>query len=100
VAPDPVRTEVLRLAGWRASRSGLEGDLLDPRGWRPAPAAKVLDALVTHVTPALEEASDLHLVRELLDAVLRRGTGARRQREVLGRTGDLAAVILDAVHEA
>jgi glutamate---cysteine ligase / carboxylate-amine ligase len=97
-APDPVRTEVLRLAEWRASRSGLEAELLDPRTWRPVPATKVVDALVAHVTPALEEAGDLHVVRELLDAVLHRGTGARHQREVLGRTGDLAAVVLDAVH--
>jgi glutamate---cysteine ligase / carboxylate-amine ligase len=97
-APDPVRTEVLRLAAWRASRSGLEGELLDPGSWRPAPAEKVLDALVAHVTPALEDAGDLHLVRELLDGVLRRGTGARRQREVLGRTGDLAEVVRDATH--
>jgi carboxylate-amine ligase len=58
----------------------------------------VLDALVTHVTPALEEAGDLRLVRELLDAVVRRGTGAQRQREVRSRTGDLAEVVLDAVH--
>jgi carboxylate-amine ligase len=98
-APDPVRTEVLRLASWRASRSGLEGDLLDPRTWRPAPAAEVLDALVAHVTPALEEAGDLHLVRELLAAALQRGTGARRQREVLARTGELAEVVRDAVTE-
>ena len=97
-APDPVRTEVLRLAAWRASRSGLDGELLDPRTWRPAPAAEVLAALVAHVTPALEECGDLHLVRELLDAVLRRGTGAQRQREVMTRTGDLAEVVRDAVH--
>jgi carboxylate-amine ligase len=96
-APDPVRTEVLRLATWRASRSGLEGDLLDPRTWRPAPASDVLDALVAHVAPALEEAGDLATVRTLLDAVRARGTGARRQREVLARTGDLAAVVRDAV---
>jgi carboxylate-amine ligase len=97
-APDPVRTEMLRLAEWRASRFGLEGELLDPRTWRPAPAADVLEALVGHVTPALEECGDLHLVRELLDALLRRGTGARRQRAVLTRTGNLAEVVRDAVH--
>jgi glutamate---cysteine ligase / carboxylate-amine ligase len=96
-APDPVRTEVLRLAAWRASRSGLEGELLDPATWHPAAAAEVLDALVAHVTPALEEAGDLPVVRELLDGVLHRGTGARHQREVLGREGELAAVVLDAV---
>lgn len=97
-APDQVRTEVLQLAEWRASRWGMEAELLDPRTWRPAPAAEVLDALVAHVGPALEDAGDLGLVRELLDAVLRRGTGASRQREVLSRTGDLAEVVRDAVH--
>jgi len=98
-APDPVRTEVLQLAEWRASRWGMEAELLDPRTWRPAPAAEVQDALVAHVTPALEESGDLHPVRELLDAVLRRGTGAHRQREVMERTGDLAEVVRDAVHQ-
>jgi carboxylate-amine ligase len=97
-APDQVRTEVLQLAEWRASRWGMEAELLDPHTWRPAPAAEVLDALVTHVAAALEEAGDLDVVRDLLDAVLRRGTGASRQREVLSRTGDLAEVVRDAVH--
>jgi carboxylate-amine ligase len=94
--PDPVRTEVLRLAAWRAGRSGVTGDLLHPLSWRPAPVAEVLDALVEHVAPALEEAGDLLTVRGLLKAVLERGTGAQRQREVLNRTGDLAAVVRDA----
>jgi carboxylate-amine ligase len=94
--PDPVRTEVLRLAEWRASRTGVTGDLLHPATWHPAPAADVLDALVEHVAPALEEAGDLLTVRTLLDAVLKRGTGAERQRQVLERTGDLAAVVRDA----
>jgi glutamate---cysteine ligase / carboxylate-amine ligase len=49
------------------------------------------------VEPTLEESGELDVVRELLDAVLRRNTGAARQREVLGRTGDLAAVVVDAV---
>lgn len=95
--PDPVRTEVLRLATWRAARSGIEADLIDPTNWRPAPATDVLDRLVEHVTPALEEAGDLLTVRALLAGVLERGTGARRQRAVHERTGDLAAVARDAL---
>ena len=94
--PDPVRPEVLGLASWRASRSGVEGELVDPRTWRPAPARDVLDGFVEHVAPALDEAGDLLAVRELLPAVLARGTGARRQREVMRRTGDLAEVVRDA----
>jgi glutamate---cysteine ligase / carboxylate-amine ligase len=97
VAPDPVRTEVLRLAEWRAGRSGLDGDLLDPRTWRPAPARDVLGALLEHVREPLEDAGDLPVVRELTDAVLRRGTGANCQRAVFQRTGDLRAVVAAAV---
>jgi carboxylate-amine ligase len=94
--PDPVRTEVLRLAAWQAGRSGLEGDLLDPGSWRPAPATEVVGRLVEHVRPALEQAGDLDTVRELLAAVQARGTGTRRQREVYANTGTLAAVVRDA----
>lgn len=94
---DPVRTEVLRLAGWRAGRSGLDGVLLDPATWRPAPAAAVLARLVEHVAPALEDAGDLTAVRGLLQAVLDRGTGAVRQRAALRRTGDLGAVVRSAL---
>jgi len=91
--PDPVRTEMLRLAAWRAGRSGLDGELLDPATWKPAPAADVLGAMVAHVAPALEEAGDLATTRSLLRAVLDRGNGAARQRAALHRTGDLAAVV-------
>ncbi|WP_433506668.1 carboxylate-amine ligase [Pseudonocardia halophobica] len=95
--PDPVRTEVLRLASWRAARSGVAADLVDPLTWKPAPARTVLDRLVAHVRGALDDAGDLPLVADLLDAVLRRGTGAERQRAVFRSTGDLRAVVLDAL---
>ena len=94
--PDPVRAEVLRLAAWRASRSGVGGELLDPRTWRPSSAADVLAALVERVTPALDEANDLLTVRSQLEAVLGRGTGAHRQRRVMMRTRSLSAVVRDA----
>ena len=95
-APELVRPEVLRLAGWQASRTDIEGALLDPRTWRPAPAVDVLRGLVEYVSPALDEAGDLIAVRELLAALLARGTGAQRQRDVLRQTGNLAAVVRDA----
>jgi glutamate---cysteine ligase / carboxylate-amine ligase len=94
---DPTRTEVLRLAAWQAARTGLDGMLLDPTTWRPAPAAEVVHRLVEHVTPALLDAGDLEPVRELLTAVLGRNSGAARQRAVLERTGELRAVVADAV---
>ncbi|MBC6457263.1 glutamate--cysteine ligase [Actinomadura sp. HBU206391] len=95
--PDPVRPEVLRLAMWRASRSGLQGELLHPVTQRPAPAHDVLSALVDHVTPALEQAGDLHAVRELLGGLLRRGTGADLQHAVRQRGGEMTEVVQSAV---
>ncbi|WP_234997471.1 glutamate--cysteine ligase [Pseudonocardia thermophila] len=96
-APDPVPAPVLRLATWRAARSGLSGALLDPRTGRPAPARDVLTALIGHVRDALADTGDLGTVTALLDALLRRGTGAARQRAVSRRAGDLRAVVLDAI---
>jgi carboxylate-amine ligase len=95
-APD-VRTELLRVAGWRAARSGLTGELVDPRTWRPAPAADVLAALVEHVRPALARHGDEQRVTDGVAELLRRGTGADLQRDVFGATGDLAAVVRAAV---
>lgn len=94
--PD-VRTEVLRVATWRAARSGLNGDLVHPPTGRPAPAAEVLAALAEHVRPALADAGDERLVDEGLTALLRRGTGADLQRRVHAQTGDPAAVVRAAV---
>ncbi len=93
----PVRTELLRLASWRAGRSGVETKLVHPKTGHPVPAAFAVQALLDHVTPALAEAGDFVTVRELLRAVLRRGTGSRFQRAVFARTGHLTDVVADAV---
>ena len=96
--PVPVRTELVRLATWRASRSALDGDLVDVVERRPVPAATLLHRLVEHVRPALEDAGRLDDVRDLLDQVLRRGNGAARQREAFRRSGrirDVVALLAD-----
>lgn len=95
--PAPVRTDLLRLAMWRASRSGLRGDLVHPVSRRAAPARAVVGALLDHVTPALDRAGDLSAASALLDAVFERGNGAQVQRAVYSRTRDVTAVVSDAV---
>ncbi|SHN59122.1 carboxylate-amine ligase [Geodermatophilus obscurus] len=95
-APD-VRSEVVRMAAWRASRSGLTGDLVHPATGRPAPAAEVVTALLEHVRPALAAAGDEQWVAGGVAAVLGRGTGADLQRRVFAETGDLTAVVRAAV---
>jgi carboxylate-amine ligase len=97
-APD-VPAALLRLARWRASRSGLEDVLLDPVSFEPRPAADVVEQLYAHVRPALTEVGDDAYVRTLLDDAVLRGTGARRQRATYARTGSLREVVLDVVEQ-
>jgi glutamate---cysteine ligase / carboxylate-amine ligase len=89
-----VPTDLLRLAMWRAGHDGVDGSLLDVPTARPRPALDVIGDLLLHVTPALAKAGDLEFVERQLAAVIRRGSGARRQRE-LGARGDLGVVVAD-----
>ena len=91
--PLPVRTELIRLATWRAARSGLEGELVDVVERRPVPAHELLARLVEHVRPALEDAGRLDDVRVLLEQVQGRGTGAARQRAAFRRRGSIRDVL-------
>jgi len=95
----PVRVEMLRLAAWRAARSGLDDTLLLPHRWRPAPAADVVDALIAHIAPALADAGDCPTVRELWRDLRSRRPGAHHQR-VAYREHGLRGVVRDAVAAA
>jgi carboxylate-amine ligase len=95
--PANLRVDLLRASSWRAARLGVRGDLLHPDTLGPAPAATVVDALLRHTEAALSDAGDLEVVRDLARAVLERGNGAVRQRDVLSRSGRLADVVADAV---
>ena len=95
-APLRGRSELLRLAAWRASRSGLSDVLLSPLTGRPEPAAAVADALLGYVSDALAEAGDTATVRELLAALLARGNGAAFQRNAYQQSQDLPQVVQSA----
>ncbi|CAM5688078.1 glutamate--cysteine ligase [Streptomyces violaceorubidus] len=88
---------LLRLAAWRAARSGLTEELLHPATMRRMPAETVVRALLEHAEEALAAAGDLERVREGVDALLRHGNGARVQRELLERTGSLRQVVAACV---
>ncbi|MGZ3146994.1 carboxylate-amine ligase [Lentzea chajnantorensis] len=66
VETPPVRDDVCAAAVWTASRYGLDGPAVDP--WRACrvPATAVLDDLVKHVAPALEERGEFALVQDLI----------------------------------
>lgn len=93
----PVSSEVLRAAYWRAARDGLEGDSLDVRAGTLVPAPVMVGRLLDHVRHAVGEAGDLRFVEEGLDRLLRRGSGAMRQRDVHRRGHDLADVVDDLI---
>ncbi|MEE1927117.1 glutamate--cysteine ligase [Streptomyces sp. TRM 70351] len=95
--PAPVSARLLRLAAWRAARSGLTEELVHPLTWTPAPAGTVVRSLVDHVRTALTDAGDLELVKDGLAELLHRGNGAARQRARHTRTGSLRDVVTDAV---
>lgn len=88
---------LLRLAAWRAARSGLEEELLHPATMHRLPAETVVRALLDHVADALDESGDLDRAREACAELLRRGNGARAQRELLKRTGSLRDVVTECV---
>ncbi len=77
--PLDVPTPLLRAAQWRASRSGVTGDLVNPHSGRPDPAEVVVERLLEHVSAALDETGDLDGAKRGLETVLRRGNGAVRQ---------------------
>jgi carboxylate-amine ligase len=88
-----VRTELLRLAAWRASRSGLDDVLIHPVSGRPEPSAAVANLLLEHVSDALADAGETDTVTDLLAAVIQRGNGAAFQRNAYRRCGRLPGVV-------
>jgi glutamate---cysteine ligase / carboxylate-amine ligase len=76
----PVRAELLQAATWRAARSGLEDDLVDPVTATPVPARRLIGQLLAGLRPALESAGDWELVAELTTSALAVGSSAARQR--------------------
>jgi glutamate---cysteine ligase / carboxylate-amine ligase len=64
---------------------------------RPAPAETVVRALFDHARDALEDTGDLAPAREAISTLLATGNGARVQRELLERTGNLRSVVTECV---
>jgi carboxylate-amine ligase len=99
IPADPVSTSLLRLASWRASKSGLDGMLIHPEARTPVRARTALDALLSHVRDHFADHAEERLVRMAVDAALRDGNGATRQRAVMADAGDCTAVIAAAAEE-
>ncbi|MCX2970197.1 MULTISPECIES: carboxylate-amine ligase [Streptomyces] len=91
--PEPPHDAQLAAAAvWAAARHGLSGPGVDLRTGRPAPATALLDDLLDHLAPALEDTGDAPTVHRLLRSVTRHGTGAARQRRAHADGGPSAVV--------
>lgn len=92
----PVPVPLQRAALWRASRSGLEGRLVDlehPGGPRPIDAGEFVRLSLTRLRPQLEALGDWDHVTALAEDALHRGTSASRQRQLHRRTGRFTDVV-------
>ncbi|MFJ8825950.1 glutamate--cysteine ligase [Streptomyces sp. NPDC102467] len=95
--PAEIPVALLRLATWRAGRSGLDDQLVSPVLMRPVPALTAVESLFEYVRPALEDSGDYDEARSRLARILRDGNGARIQRETLARTDSLRDVVDECV---
>jgi gamma-glutamyl:cysteine ligase YbdK (ATP-grasp superfamily) len=94
-----VRSEVLRVARWRAARHGLTGELVHPESWVLRPASEVVRRLLERLRPDLEQHGEWDEVARRVEHVLEEGGAAERYRRLMARTGDLREVAAAAVAE-
>jgi glutamate---cysteine ligase / carboxylate-amine ligase len=91
--PPAIPQHALRAALWRSARDGLEGMGVDAVQREVLPMRALAQRLVDHARHALEATGDLALCTDLLDVVLRRNSGAARQRRAYCRRRRLTDVV-------
>jgi carboxylate-amine ligase len=84
---------LLRASTWRAARSGLDADLVDPVGARPVPARRLVNALLEYLEPALRRADEWDVACELIRRLTERGTSSHRQRDLLMASATDAEIV-------
>jgi len=97
--PFVVAPPIQRASMWRAARSGLEGDLVDPSVPRAVPAPVRIRGLVDELRPELEARGDWEVIHALAEAALARRSAAARQREVFERDHRIEDVVDHVVAE-
>lgn len=94
--PSGVPSAILRAASWRASRWGVDGELLHPETGHVVAAADAVGALLRHADPGFTDAAERARVHAGAERILARGTGAARQRAAFAR-GGVRAIVADAI---
>ncbi|GAB2609192.1 glutamate--cysteine ligase [Kribbella endophytica] len=87
-----LQPELLRAAYWLAAKDGLTGNNLDVRRAEVLPIRQVLQLMIDHARPALEQLGEVERVETTVDRLLREGNGAMKQREAFREGDDLIAL--------
>ena len=91
--PSQPRPELMRAARWHAARYGIGGNLVDFGKCRSVPAREMVERFLEFLRPDLQNHGEWDELSQLVGQTLKQGTGARRQREALRRSGNLTAVV-------
>jgi carboxylate-amine ligase len=97
--PPNIDDEMLRAATWKAARSGLTGQLIDPVAGQPVRAVELARQLVSWVRDALDEAGETEVALEGIEAIEHRGTSAQRQRRILSSGKGFEGVVASVTEE-
>ncbi|WP_246239376.1 carboxylate-amine ligase [Acrocarpospora corrugata] len=97
----PVRISppMIKAATWRAARSGLTADLIDPMTAEKVPASAMLDRILQYGQEALKDLGDWEEISSLAARLLASGTSSRRQQRTLTATGHLPDVVDELIME-
>ncbi|WP_035303360.1 carboxylate-amine ligase [Actinokineospora inagensis] len=87
--PDPVPTEIIRAASWRAARGGRSASVPDPRLRTLREATAVVGDLIRDHTDDLRASGELDFMRATATWLDHHGDGAHRQREAFERAGNI-----------
>lgn len=93
------RPELLRAAKWRASRYGLDGELIDIDARLAVPAAQLIEKFLEFLRPTLEDAGEWDEIGTLVRETIDRGTGAKRQRDAYAIRGRFEDVVDHLIKE-
>jgi glutamate---cysteine ligase / carboxylate-amine ligase len=90
---DLPRPELLQAARWRASRFGLDGELVDVCARKSVPARDLIETMLTFLRPALEAHGDWIEVADLVRKTLDHGNSAKRQLWAFAQAGRFEDVV-------
>lgn len=92
----PLTPHALKAACWKSARDGLDGQAIDLlESHAPVPVRNLLQRMVEHVRPALEDVGDYKMVNVELARLHDEGNGAMRQRRAWHRRHDVKDVIAE-----